>query len=114
MLQQALGLETVKTAKTTPYDLGSFRPGGATFYLHMFEDTEFVRRRGRWMSVRSMEIYLQEVATATFQQHLTPAAKSKIERLCLHFPRILVQSQWFLEHQIPPATWPHLWPSTPA
>ena len=82
-------------------------------YLHMFEDTEFVRRRGRWMSDRSMEIYLQE-ATATFQQHLTSAAKSKIERLCLHFPRILLQSQWFLEHQIPPATWPHLWHSAPA
>jgi len=26
LLQQALGLETVKTAKIIPYDLGSFRP----------------------------------------------------------------------------------------
>jgi len=79
----------------------------------MFEDTEFVRRRrGRWMSDRSMEIYLQEVAA--FQQHLTSAAKSKVERLCLHFPRILVQSQWFLEHQTPPATWPQFWHSAPA
>lgn len=112
-LQAALGLATTRAANQTPYDLGSFRPGGATFYLHLFEDTEFVRRRGRWMSVRSMEIYLQEVATATFQQRLSETSKDRIRQLCLHFPRILVQSRWYLKSHIPPAAWPHLW-SSPA
>lgn len=112
-LQASLGLATTRSADQTPYDLESFRPGGATFYLHLFEDTEFVRRRGRWMSVRSMEIYLQEVATATFQQRLTEKAKERIQQLCLHFPRILVQSRWYMKCHIPPSVWPHLW-SAPA
>ena len=42
-------------------DLGSFRPGGATHLLQLSEDSELVRRRGRWASHRVMEIYLQEI-----------------------------------------------------
>ena len=114
-LQTSLGLVGSAGTVTSqpPYDLGSFRPGGATYYLQLFEDPEFVRRRGRWLSHKSMEIYLQEVATATFDHRLTDDAKHRIHELALHFPRILVQSRWFLKHQIPPGAWPHLW-STPA
>ena len=104
-LQAALGLVVEKKANQTPYDLGSFRPGGATSYLHLFEDTEFVRRRGRWLSHKSMEIYLQEIATATFEQALTDIAKHRIHNVAQHFPRILVQSIWFLQNQIPPNAW---------
>ena len=47
-------------------DLGSFRPGGATHLLQISEDSELVRRRGRWASHKVMEIYLQEVAAVQF------------------------------------------------
>ena len=43
-----------------PLDLGSFRPGGATYILQQTEDSELVRRRGPWVSSRVMEIYLEE------------------------------------------------------
>ena len=46
-------------------DLGSFRPGGATYLLQLTENSELVRRRGRWVSARVMEVYLQEVAAST-------------------------------------------------
>ena len=37
-------------------DLGSLRPGGATHLLRLTEDSELVRRRGRWASHKVMEI----------------------------------------------------------
>ena len=112
-LQGALGLVGTGGNSQPPYDLGSFRPGGATYYLQLFEDPDFVRRRGRWLSHKSMEIYLQEVATATFHHRLSTDARRRISEVVLHFPRILVQSCWFLKHGIPPCSWCHLW-STPA
>lgn len=112
-LQDALGLVGSGGNHQPPYDLGSFRPGGATHYLQLFEDPDFVRRRGRWLSHKSMEIYLQEVATATFHHRLSNDAKRRISDVVMHFPRILVQSCWFLRHGIPPCAWYHLW-STPA
>lgn len=46
------------------FDLASLRPGGATLLLRT-EDLELIRRRGRWLSSRVMEIYLQEVMATT-------------------------------------------------
>eukprot|EP00435_Cladocopium_sp_Y103_P056526 s1300_g19.t1 len=60
-IQKALGLPTRRSQDVIPYDLASLRPGGATHLLHQFEDAELVRRRGRWLSSRVCEIYLQEV-----------------------------------------------------
>ena len=44
-------------------NLSSLRPGGATHWLAQTEDAEFVRRKGRWLSTRVLEIYLQEAPT---------------------------------------------------
>ena len=44
-------------------NLSSLRPGGATHWLAQTEDAEFVRPRGRWLSTRVLEIYLQEAPT---------------------------------------------------
>eukprot|EP00435_Cladocopium_sp_Y103_P057254 s392_g19.t1 len=58
---RALKLPTEKHGDQKPFSLGSMRPGGATWLLHQTENSEVVRRRGRWISVKVMEIYLQEV-----------------------------------------------------
>ncbi len=42
MLQASLGLPTSKSHEVCPYDLGSFRPGGATDMLQQFEDSDRV------------------------------------------------------------------------
>ena len=54
--------------------LASLRPGGATCMLAQTENAELVRRRGRRLSGRVMEIYLQEISVATYVPQL-PAQK---------------------------------------
>ena len=62
----------------------SLRPGGATHLLLVTEDPELCRRRGRWLSSRVMEIYLQEVIATTYVQKLHPATKFKVTiSLCI-------------------------------
>ena len=112
LLQAALGLPTVKSHNNLPYDLGSFRPGGATDMLQRFEDSELVRRRGRWVSTKVLEIYLQEVSTATFQTTLSDTTRSRIDRLSAIFPQVRLKTQQNLQAKIPLIAWQHLW-STP-
>ena len=109
MIQTALGLPTSKSHDSCPYDLGSFRPGGATDMIYRFEDSELVRRRGRWVSVKVLEIYLQEVSTATFHTRMSDEAKDKVQRLSDAFDDIRLQTQNFLHAKVPPIAWRHLW-----
>ncbi len=108
-LLKALGLPTERSPGVTPFDLGSFRPGGATFLLQMFEDAEFVRRRGRWASAKVLEVYLQEISTATFQSRISEDARRRIEQVSTSFPTILDKAEWFIWSGIPPIAWKHLW-----
>eukprot|EP00438_Fugacium_kawagutii_P013361 Skav216467 [mRNA] locus=scaffold1123:2159:6532:+ [translate_table: standard] len=107
-LQAALGLEQTNRG-VFPYSLASLRPGGATYWLSVTEDAEFVRRKGRWLSTRVLEIYLQETAVATFTEKITPVAMSRISRLCKDFSRILGKAIYLKRANIPEAIWPRLW-----
>eukprot|EP00435_Cladocopium_sp_Y103_P022342 s2443_g5.t1 len=109
ILQKALGLPTVRTASTVPYDLASLRTGGATYLLHQFEDAELVRRRGRWLSTRVCEIYLQEAAVITHAARLTEQVKGRVTRLVSTYPEVHRKSIYFLTNAIPPCSWPKLW-----
>ena len=55
--------------------MGSLRAGGATWLLERSENLELVRRRGRWISSKSVEIYIQESSSAQFVPLLDPAVK---------------------------------------
>ena len=113
LLQAALGMPTARSHEICPFDLGSFRPGGATDLLQQFEDSELVRRRGRWVSNKVLEFYLQEVSTATFHTKLSVDTRKKIEKLSTAFTDIRRQCQNFILADIPTIAWRHLW-STPA
>lgn len=63
-----LGLPTKMVNKQKPLTLASFRPGGAIYLIGLTESSELVRRRGRWISLKVMDIYLQEVAASTFMR----------------------------------------------
>eukprot|EP00435_Cladocopium_sp_Y103_P048082 s660_g14.t1 len=76
-----VGIMRIGEVLCASYDLGSLRPGGATFLLHLTEDSELVRRRGRWLSTRVLEIYLQEIQVCTYLDRVTPRARALIE-LC--------------------------------
>lgn len=113
LLQSALGLPTRKSHDSLPFDLGSFRPGGATDLLQRFEDSELVRRRGRWVSTKVLEIYLQEVSTAVFRTKLDQLTRDRIDSLAQAFTAIRLKVQENLAADIPRNAWQHLW-STPA
>ena len=93
-----------------PLDLGSLRPGGATYLLQQTEDSELTRRRGRWVSHKVMEIYLQEVSASTFVADLDPDSRSRVLSASAAFPELLQRAQEWTRAGIPPSSWFYLWP----
>ena len=77
-IQARLGLQD---SNGPLFDLASLRPGGATWMLESTENAELVRRRGRWLSARVMEIYLQEVTAATFVPRLPAMCARRLSNL---------------------------------
>ncbi|CAE7518902.1 unnamed protein product [Symbiodinium sp. CCMP2592] len=105
---ERLGVPTARTDKR-PLDLGSFRPGGATHLLQIAEDSELVRRRGRWVSHKVMEIYLQEVAAVTFYPSLSAETRQKVLQAASCFPSVLQHALSWTRDNIPTQAWYHLW-----
>jgi len=65
-LLKVLKLKEAGLDEVNHFDLSSLRPGGASWLLSVCEDSEMVRRRGRWATTKTMDIYLQEVLYATY------------------------------------------------
>ena len=103
-----LGVPTARN-HARPLDLGSFRPGGATHQLQVSEDAELVRRRGRWMSHRVMEVYLQEVMSSVFYPSLPIHVRENVMEAAVSFPAILEQSVQWTRQKIPTEVWYSLW-----
>ena len=89
-------------------DLGSLRAGGATWLLQISEDAEMVRRRGRWLNSRTMEIYIQECSALQFIPSLDVATRELILKAVSLFPAIIAKFLVFLQQGIPQNAWRHL------
>ena len=100
-----LGLPTKTVGLKKPLTLASFRPGGATYMISLTESAEMVRRRGRWLSMRVMEVYLQEVAASTFMTDLDPTTRETILQAMAEFPQILQTSVRFASAHFPEKVW---------
>ncbi len=74
-LLRAVGLPTEKRNGLKPLDLGSLRAGGATWTLQMTESGELCRRRGRWVSQKVMDLYIQEVSSLQYLNFVEPVVK---------------------------------------
>lgn len=74
-------------------DLGSL--GGTTHLLLVTEDAELIRRRGRWLAQRTMEVYLQEITATVFFRRMASGTKAKILQLALSFPALLTSMMQF-------------------
>ena len=90
-------------------DLGSLRPGGATWMIQQTEDSEFTRRRGRWINHRVMEIYIQEVTAFQFLSVVPTASRERIFQLCEAFPSVLTASRDLWAAEIPSQVWYLVW-----
>ena len=88
---KALSLDRLPGGKQL--DLGSLRAGGATWLLHQTENSELVRRRGRWLNHHSMEIYVQEVAALHFLSTVPAVAKTKVLSLLEGFQNLLFRAE---------------------
>ena len=104
-LLSALDLEKSPDPGLRVLDLGSLRPGGATWLLQVTEQAELVRRRGRWISARVLEVYLQEVGSARLMNALQADQRSRIYGLCDIFLATLEKAEWFQKCGINPSTW---------
>ena len=108
-LLSSIGLPTTRTKGGRPFDLGSLRPGGATFLLLASENSEHVRRRGRWVTTKVCEIYLQETMYTTYTTKLPAETRVRIEQLAKAFPETLQVALGFLRSGIPAKTWHKLY-----
>lgn len=86
-------------------DLGSLRAGGATWLLLTSEDSELVRRRGRWLDSRTVEIYIRGGSALQF----LPSLNHRTRKLILHavtvFPQVLAKLLEFDRLGIPKNAW---------
>ena len=58
---------------------GVLRGSGATYLYSSSEDINWVAWRGRWARIRTLEYYLQEVASFMIVHELSPASRSIIQ-----------------------------------
>ena len=104
-VMKSLLLPVHASADLRPLDLGSLRSGGATWILSVTEDGELVRRRGRWLTQRIMEIYLQETSAIRFVMSLSGDQKYVVLNLAHSFISILQRCEIFVHSKIPMTTW---------
>ena len=101
----SLGLPTTTINGCKPLDVGSLRPGGATWLLQATENSELVRRRGRWTTTKVLEIYLQETACIRFWTGLDIHQRSNILTMGQSFLAILSKSELLQSSNIPTSAW---------
>ena len=104
-LLKALQIDTLPPSVTRGLDLGSLRAGGASWLMITSEDSELVRRRGRWLTSKIMEIYVQEVSALQFLPQLPSRAKSLVIEGAGLFPTLLQKVGYFHSCGIPETAW---------
>lgn len=86
-------------------DLGSLRSGGATFIITATENSELVRRRGRWASNKMMDIYIQESMAIQYMKMIPEQARMTVLSVAGVFPDILRRAKQYHVAKIPLNTW---------
>ena len=102
---ERLCLPCKKDSRPKPITPASFRAGGATWLISQCESSEVVRRRGRWCSLRTMEIYIQEVMAETYLNDISEEARSKVLCAASVFLELLRKACKFSASHLPPLAW---------
>ena len=101
----ALKLDKIPKNISKGFDLGSLRAGGASWLLLTSEDSELVRRRGRWINHKVMEIYIQEAASIQFLPNLDSNIRSLVLQGAELFPIVLEKLTSYHNSLIPENAW---------
>ena len=107
-LLKALQLDTLPASVSRGLDLGSLRAGGASWLMITSEDSELVRRRGRWLTSKIMEIYVQEVSAIQFLPQLPSRARMLVIEGAGLFPVLLRRVGYLHSCGIPETAWKYL------
>ena len=73
--------------------------------MHTTEDAELVRRRGRWLNHRIMEIYVQEVTAVLLTPTLSAEVRSGIFALMHSYPDIFLTATRLKAAGVHPRLW---------
>lgn len=73
--------------------------------LEVCEDSELVRRRGRWLNSRAMEIYIQERSALQFLPSLSSKTRDRILQAVIVFPQALEKFLTFETLCFPTNAW---------
>ena len=99
------GLPWKAGSRPKQLNLASLRAGVATWLISQSESSELVWRRGRWVSQRTMEIYIQEVIASTFMTDIDDDSRTKVLKAMDLFLEILSRAIKFHACRIPQPTW---------
>ena len=105
VIMARLGTDKWHGQGSSKLDLGSLRAGGATWLLQCSEDAELVRRRGRWLNSRTMEIYIQEISSLQFLHKLSGPARDLLFSLLESFPSVLYKASLLQASSTPTSAW---------
>ncbi|CAK9024640.1 unnamed protein product [Durusdinium trenchii] len=107
-LLQANRLDTLPEGISRGIDLGSLRAGGASWLLMSSENSELTRRRGRWITSKVMEVYVEEAWSVQFLPRLPSEVKKLIWNGAQIFPWALDLVVAWHGAKIPESAWPCL------
>ena len=101
---KANDLEALPSGLSRGLDLGSLRAAGAS--LLTSEDSELTRRRGRWITHKVMEVYVQEISSL-LQFLLRRPERIRIQILsgAALFPWSLAKAMMYFQASIPASVW---------
>eukprot|EP00438_Fugacium_kawagutii_P017061 Skav216354 [mRNA] locus=scaffold2385:234086:238616:- [translate_table: standard] len=102
---QALKLPSKHEAGLRCLDPGSLRSGGATWIMLVSEDPELCRRRGRWASMKMMEVYVQETMAIQYLQLISPAASRTVFDIAFTFNEVVCQVKRLRQAFVPEQAW---------
>ena len=104
-LMRALDLPLATYNNMKALDMGSLRAGGATWLMQVTESGDLVRRRGRWVSEKIMNIYLQETTALQYLKAIPDPAKKKVLMFARAFPETLRKAKKLHDAAIPHDVW---------
>ena len=104
-LLAALKLPTTQVGNLRPLDLGSLRSGGATWHLQVSEDAEYTRRKGRWLSFKVMETYVQESLALVYLKRISEQSKQINFALARAFTSFLDRARQLHAAHVPFSVW---------
>lgn len=107
-LLAALRLDVLPRSVSRGLDLGSLRAGGASWMMLVSEDSELVRRRGRWLTSKIMEIYVPEVSAIQFLPQLPQSTRDLVIEGTGLFPLLLERAISLHACGIPESAWKYL------